>query len=107
MDWAVGLESMAGGQQLKIASEKSEAEVFDVLVVSYDPVPQTVKVEKGPNKRKKMVHMNIVRDIAKVEEWNGGYKVVQLPDFGRDKLQRVAILQSQNGGPIVAATKLV
>jgi hypothetical protein len=104
MDWAVGIEAVSGG--LKIASEKSEAETFDVLVIFYKPGSETVKVEKGPNKRKKMVHVNTVRDIVKVEEWSGGYKIVPLPDFGNDGLEKVAVVQGSGAGPIVAALKL-
>ena len=103
-DWSVGLEAGASG--LKIASERTEAEVYDVLLITYTPSPETVKVEKGPNKRKKMVHTNIVRDIAKIEEWAGGSKTVPLPQFGGDGQDRAVILQQGNGGPIVAALKL-
>ncbi len=103
-DWSVGLEAGPGG--LKIASERIETEVYDVLMITYTPGPETVKVEKGPNKRKKMVHANIVRDIAKIEEWAGGNKTVPLPELPRDGQERVAILQQSNGGPMVAALKL-
>ena len=104
MDWSVGIDIIAGG--LRIASDRTETEIHDVLLIAYTPGSETVKVEKGPNKRKKMMHMNIVRDIAKIEEWAGGMKNVTLPDFGGDGLGRVVVLQQGAGGPIVAALKL-
>jgi hypothetical protein len=68
--------------------------------------PDNVKIGKGPNKRKKLKHINIVKDLVKVEERAGGVQQVPIPDTRDAKLGRVAILQNGNGGQIVAAAKL-
>jgi hypothetical protein len=102
---AVGIEK-AGMNQIKIASETIETQVFDVVVISYDKSAEKVKVGKGPNKGKKMLHMNVVKDVTKIEEWAGGPKVVMYPDMAGDGLEHVVVLQQGNGGMIVAACKL-
>ena len=106
MAWAVGFEGIPQENALRIASDRTESEVFDLLLVTYDSSSETVKIGKGPNKGKKLVHQNLVKDVSKIEEWNGGIKQVALPEFGRDGFERVVVLQQGNGGAIVAAHKL-
>lgn len=101
----VGMEK-AGTNQIKIASETLETHVFDVVVISYDKTAEKIKPGKGPNKGKKMLHMNVVKDITKIEEWAGGPKVVNYPDMAGDGLEHVVVLQQGNGGMIIAACKL-
>ncbi len=105
MDWAVGLEK-ASNYELKIASEKTETEKYDVILVTYDPQTELVKIGSGPNKGKKMPHTNLVKDLAKIEEWEGGNKVIPLPEFGADGFNRVVLLQQGEGGQIVAALQV-
>ena len=45
MDWSVGLEKISN-YELKIASEKSETETYDVILITYDPGNETVKIGK-------------------------------------------------------------
>jgi hypothetical protein len=102
----VGMEK-ATETQVKIASDTVEAEVHDVIIISYSSKTETVKVGKGPNKGKKMVHVNPVKAVSKIEEWAGGPRVIDLPDLGNTQgLQHVMILQQGVGGPIIAACRL-
>ncbi|KAF2483673.1 hypothetical protein BDY17DRAFT_310634 [Neohortaea acidophila] len=105
MELSVGLEK-ASGADLKIASETAETEKYDVLLVTYDPKAETVKIGGGPNKGKKVVHKNVVKDVLKIDEWEGGNTTVALPNFGADGFERVALLQQGEGGQIVAAAKV-
>ena len=77
-----------------------------MLVIVYDPKSVTVKVEKGPNKRKKMEHRNVVKDVVKIEEWSGGVRNVSVPQIGGEGLERVVVVQQGQGGLIVAAVKI-
>jgi hypothetical protein len=46
MNWALGIDRV--GNELRLASEVSEADMlYDVIVVKYDPMLQTVKPDKG------------------------------------------------------------
>ena len=90
---------------MKIASDSTEAEVHDVVLISYnsDSKGETVKVGKGPNKGKKMAHNNLVKEVFKIEEWAGGPRVIAIPDLPTvNGLQHVAVLQQRLGGPIVS-----
>jgi hypothetical protein len=103
---AVGVER-ANTLQVKIASETNEAETHDVVIISYAQKTETVKVGKGPNKGKKLAHVNVVKSVAKVDEWAGGPKVVELPDLAAmGDLQHVMVVQQGVGGQIIAACKL-
>jgi hypothetical protein len=105
MEWAVGIERI-DGMNVRVASERVEAEMFDVLLVTYDPVVRIVKIGKGPGKGKKVRHLNVVKDVSKIEEWRGGVLQVVVPGFGNDGFERVVMLQQGAGGPIVAALKI-
>lgn len=102
---SVGMER-ADATRVKIASETIETEVHDVVVISYEPKPEVVKVGKGPNKGKKLEHRNVVREVVKIEEWAGGPKVLELLEMPSNGLEHVLVLQQGVGGPIVAACKL-
>ncbi|KAL6250950.1 hypothetical protein RBB50_001158 [Rhinocladiella similis] len=105
MTWALGVDRV--GDELRLASELSEADmVYDVLIVTYEPQVQTIKVGKGPNKGKKVPHRNVVKDVGKIGEWKGGIEAIPLPDFTRDGFERVALVQGGMGGPVIAAMKL-
>ena len=104
MQWAVGLDRV--GNDLRIASEMSEADVYDIYIVKYEPTTQTVKIGKGPNKGKKVPHRNIVRELMKVGEWKGGIETIPLPAFRNDGYERAVLVQGGLGGPIIAALRL-
>lgn len=105
MEWAVAIERL-NGMNVRVASERVEADLFDMLLITYDPVVRTVKIGKRPGKGKKVRHVNIVKDVSKIEEWRGGVLQVGVPDFGNDGLDRVVVLQQGAGGPIFAALKM-
>lgn len=94
------------GNEVRIASNKSETERYDVLMVTYDPAEQVVKIGGGPNKRKKLTHRNVVTGIVKVGEWMGGDSTLELTQNAEAGKERVVLVQGINGGPIVAASKV-
>ena len=83
--------------------------VHDIMIAVYRATDESVKIGKGPNKGKKLVHRNIVTDVIKLGEWRGGDKTVSLP-MARSAMQKgteaVAFVQAGPGGPIIAATKV-
>jgi hypothetical protein len=107
MSWNIVLGVAEAG--LRIDSDRAEAEVHDVLMIRYEPTLQTVKVGKGPNKGKKVKHVNQVMQIVKVAEWSGGnldISLLEMASMGEDGLETVAVVQQGAGGPIVAAQKV-
>lgn len=104
MRWMVGVEMI--NAELKITSNRFEAETHDVLIVKYDPMQQEIKIGKGPNKGKKMMNRKLVKEVMKVGEWKGGEAVILLPEMMENRFERVAIVQAGSGGTILAALKL-
>ena len=104
MAWTISIDMF--GQELVIKSDRAEAETHDIVVVSYDPRGQVMKVGKGTNKGKKMAYRNLVSDMQKIGEWRGGEVKVELPQFGQDGYERVVLVQGMQGGPIVSALKI-
>lgn len=83
--------------------------LYDILVAVYRSGEQTIKISKGPNKGKKLPHHNVVVDIVKVGQWQGGDLTVPLPVPKSAMVhgtEAVAFLQEGPGGPIIAATKI-
>lgn len=94
------------------STSSADDEVFDINLIFFDPKQEKVKVGKGPNKGKKIVHGNLVKGIHKLGEWKGGNLMLALPgreqitSMGYGGLDVVAVVQGQNGGGIVAAQRL-
>ncbi|KAK5659688.1 hypothetical protein OQA88_898 [Cercophora sp. LCS_1] len=93
---------------VRIDSDRQVGEVgpYEIVVVVYDPAPQTVKVKKGPNKGTKIEHVNLVKEVARIGEWTGGDVTVPLPVPVQAGYDAVVMLQAPGGGPIVAAAKM-
>ncbi|KAH8900082.1 DUF1223-domain-containing protein [Thozetella sp. PMI_491] len=106
-DWHIVVDT--DGTDVRIDSDKQEIEPHDILVVTYDPQVQTVKVGKGPNKGKKLNNRNIVREVTRMGEWTGGNLVLPLPtprSAMDPALQAVVLVQAGQGGPIVGAVNI-
>ena len=103
-DWHISLDT--NGSELRIDSDKAEAEIHDIMLVRYDPQQQVVKVGRGTNKGKKLTHRNLVKDVLKIGEWKGGNLTVPLPEMGPRGLETVAFVQAGPGGAIVASQRL-
>jgi hypothetical protein len=100
LDWHVSLDT--NGTELRIDSDRAESEPYDINVIVYDPSSEKIKVGKGPNKGQKIVHQNVVKDIIKVGEWQGGNIQVPLPNTDFGGFKAVAVVQAGPGGPIIA-----
>ena len=70
MGWNIIIDT--NDSQLRVDSNLPEAEVHDILIITYEPKPEIVKVKKGANKGIKMEHRNVVKAVMKVGEWRGG-----------------------------------
>jgi hypothetical protein len=107
MDWHIYLD--ANDSEIRIDSDRSEAQSHDILVVLYRSGEEVVKVGKGPNKGIKLRHRNVVKQVTKIGEWTGGNQVLALPTArGSMKAgeEAVVLVQDGSGGAIVAAVKI-
>lgn len=94
--------------EVRIDTSKQESTPHDVLLVTFDLSDQVVKVLRGPNKGKKINHRNVVRDVQKLGDWEGGNWTYTLPAprSALHKLGAVVLVQEPGGGPIIAAAKI-
>ncbi|KAH6717101.1 thioredoxin-like protein [Leptodontidium sp. MPI-SDFR-AT-0119] len=97
MSWHIIVDT--NDTELRIDSDGMDVGLFDIYLVNYNPKTQVVKIS----------HRNLVKDVIKIGEWNGGNLTIDLPDMSsmaETGLDTVAFIQGANCGPIVASQKL-
>jgi hypothetical protein len=107
MGWNIYLD--VNDTEVRIDSDRGEAESHDILVVVYGSGEEVVKVGKGVNKGKKIRHRNVVRQVMKFGEWRGGNMTLALPApkaSMKHGEEAAVLVQAGAGGPIVAAVKV-
>ena len=71
----------------------------------YDSRTLNVDIGAGENSGVILPHRNIVRELTRLGSWSGAAEQLTIPPL-RDPAWRTAILvQSEKGGPILAAAK--
>ena len=115
MDWHIYLDvndtefRIDPDKPLPMLMTEHNTETYDILVVVFRDGAETVKVRKSPNKGKKINHMNVVKNVMKIGEWQGGNMTLMLPaPKSAMKLGEgaVVLIQGGAGGSIVAAVKV-
>jgi len=92
-------------RSVAVAAGRAPAGGADIWLVRYDPRTLNVAVRRGENGGKTLPHRDVVRRLTRVGHWTGPTVSIALPPA--DPVLRTAILvQSVNGGPILAAAKL-
>jgi hypothetical protein len=76
----------------------------EVWLVRYDPNTVQVPVKRGENTGKTLPHKNVVRELTRLGDWNGGAKTYAAP-AGPAGLKTAILVQAGTGGPILAAAK--
>ena len=76
----------------------------EVWLVRYDPNIVQVPVKRGENTGKTLPHKNVVRELTRLGDWNGGTKSYAVP-AGPAGLKTAILVQAGTGGPILAAAK--
>ena len=76
----------------------------DVWLVRYDPNIVQVPIKRGENTGKTLPHKNVVRELTRLGDWNGGQRSYAVP-AGPAGLKTAILVQSGTGGPILAAAK--
>jgi hypothetical protein len=94
------LTVQAGTVSVAGAASKSA----DVWLVRYDPNVVQVPIRRGENGGKTLPHKNVVKELTRLGQWNGGAKSWQIP-AGPANLKTAFLLQAGPGGPILAAAR--
>jgi hypothetical protein len=90
-----------GAAAITGAAPASPAQVW---LVRYDPNTVQVPVKRGENTGKTLPHKNVVRELTRLGDWNGGARSFPVPAAPAG-LKTAILLQAGPGGPILAAAK--
>jgi len=110
----IARERLAGGPALSVAGEAlklgaaarpSGARPADIWLVRYDPRVVQVPIKRGENSGRTLPHRNVVRALTRLGAWNGSSATLRLPPAPTG-LSTAVLVQSSDGGPILAALKL-
>ena len=94
--------TLSGGNVAIAGSSPGRA--ADVWLVRYDPNIVQVPVKRGENTGKTLPHKNVVRELIRLGDWNGGTKSYAVP-AGPAGLKTAVLVQAGSGGPILAAAR--
>jgi hypothetical protein len=67
---------------------------------------QLVAIRRGENGGKTLPHRDIVRQFVRLGGWFGAARSFPLPHGGGPGLKSAILVQTADGGPILAAAKL-
>ena len=73
---------------------------LEVWLVRYDPSRREVKVDRGENRGRSVVHKNVVRELVRLGTWSGQARSYAVPAPKSDDLKFLVILQAPRGGPV-------
>lgn len=76
-----------------------------VWLVRFDPNIENVPIARGENGGLTLPHKNVVKELVKLGEWNGGQTSYTIPPAKLPGLREAVLVQSGAGGAIVAAAR--
>ncbi|WP_372783771.1 DUF1223 domain-containing protein [Phenylobacterium sp.] len=100
----------AGGPAVSLQPTRVEvagpasARPAQVWLVRYDPSVLQVPVKRGENGGKTLPIKNVVRELTRLGDWNGGARSYAVP-VAPAGLKTAILVQAGPGGPILAAAK--
>ncbi len=89
-----------------ISAGAAPAKGADIWLVRYDPRVIQVAIKRGENGGRTLPHRDIVRQLARLGRWTGAPVSLALPPSSDPALRTAVLVQSPNGGPILAAARL-
>jgi hypothetical protein len=92
------------GKVLKISAAPGRS--ADVWLVRYDPRIVQVPIKRGENGGRTLPHRNVVRQLTRLGQWSGAAETLVLPPLADSALKSAVLVQTVNGGPILAAAKI-
>jgi hypothetical protein len=95
--------SIGGGSVAISAGPARKA--ADVWLVRYDPRIVRVSIKRGENAGRVLPHRNVVRELTRIGHWSGPAERLPIPAPADPALRTAVLVQSPDGGPILAAAK--
>ncbi len=100
-----GPRLVTGGSALSVSADALTARAAVVLIADYDPRPIRTPIRAGANGGRTAVQVNVVRRLREVGRWSGRAARYTLPPLGAG-LRRAALVQSADGGAVIAAARI-
>jgi hypothetical protein len=101
--------SLASGRvEIAIPAVRSKTKPLAAIWVLRTLSQASVNVEQGENRNHRLGYSNLVRDLQRAGEWNGGAMKIDLPlNVGKTKQDGVAVLlQERDYGRVIGAAVL-
>lgn len=112
LDRAVAAAAASGGPSLTaahghlaVSADVHTARAAMVWLADYDPRPIRTPVRAGANGGRTAVQVNVVRRFRALGRWSGGAARYRLPPLTAS-LRRAALVQSADGGTVIAAARI-
>jgi hypothetical protein len=90
------------GTRVAVGNGSAASGTFDVWLMRYDPRKREVKVERGENRGKTVIHRNVVRELVRLGGWSGRARTYTVPDTKVDGLKTLIVVQGVRGGRVLA-----
>ncbi|SJM67889.1 hypothetical protein that often co-occurs with aconitase [Brevundimonas diminuta 3F5N] len=101
--WPPEIEFRETGDRVGIGSGRPPRGGAEVVAVVYRPGQQTVEVKGGDNRGRAVTHVNVVREVRRLGDWNGRPVLFPLPqDAGVDE-GVVVLLQAKDDRRILSS----
>jgi hypothetical protein len=100
--WPPEIEFRETGDRVGVGSGRPPAGGAEVLAVTYTPGSQVVEVSRGENRGKTVRHVNVVRDIVPLGDWQGRPALFDLPQTQGDEAV-VVMIQAKADRRIIGA----
>ncbi|MGP0057909.1 MAG: DUF1223 domain-containing protein [Beijerinckiaceae bacterium] len=97
-----GPEIALSAGKLTIGQGRAPAEGADVWLVQYDANIVNVPVARGENTGRTLPHTRVVHSLSRLSDWNGQALALAIPPAPAG-LRTAILVQTHNGGPILAA----
>lgn len=97
------IEFRETGDRVGVGSGRAPEGGADVWAVIYRPGPQLVSVDAGDNRGQIVRHVNVVRDIRRLGDWNGRPVLYALPVERAEGENLVVLVQNRGDRRILNA----
>ncbi|HYM18706.1 MAG TPA: DUF1223 domain-containing protein [Micropepsaceae bacterium] len=104
----IAINVASGRVEIAIPAVRGKTKPLAAIWVMRTLSQATVNVEQGENRNHRLGYSNVVRDLQRAGEWNGGAMKINLPlNVGKAKQDGVAvILQEADYGRVIGAAVL-
>lgn len=103
--WPPEIEFRETGDRVGIGSGRPPPGGAEVMAVHYKPGLQTVDVRSGDNRGQSVRHVNVVRQVYRLGDWDGRPALYELPANSSSQDKVVVLVQGKSDRRIISASR--